>query len=90
MRNVFRWMKVLYWQLGEHALHPVHKVEGEDWRCNNIFKSTCTAGGKVCRLVIDSKSYDNVVFEEVVHKLEFKMEKQPYPADWRGLGKKKR
>jgi hypothetical protein len=41
------------------------KTEGEDWRRNN-FQSTCTVGGKVCRLVVDSGSCENVVSEEVV------------------------
>lgn len=27
--------------------------EGDDWLCNNIFKLTCTIGGKAYKLIID-------------------------------------
>ena len=44
------------------------EVEGDSWLHNNIFQSTCTIGGKVCQLVIDSGSCENVVAEEAVQK----------------------
>ena len=46
-----------------------HKSEGEDWLQSNIFQTTCTIGGKVCGLVIDSRSCENVVSEEAIQKL---------------------
>ncbi|XP_022876690.1 uncharacterized protein K02A2.6-like [Olea europaea var. sylvestris] len=50
-----------------------------DWLRNNIFQSTCTVGGKVCKFVIDSGSCENVVAEEVVKKLGLQTEKHPKP-----------
>ena len=52
------------------------KSEGEDWLQSNIFQTTCTMGGKVCRLVIDSGSCENVVSEEAVQKLGLATEKR--------------
>jgi hypothetical protein len=42
------------------------KMGGDDWRRHNIFHSTCTMRGKVCKLIIDSRSCENVVSEEAV------------------------
>lgn len=55
-----------------------------DWLRNNIFQSTCTVGGKVCKFVIDSGSCENVVVEEVVKKLGLQTEKhsKPYKLAW--------
>ncbi|TNV97344.1 hypothetical protein C5H24_12795, partial [Xylella fastidiosa] len=53
--------------------------EGKSWLRNNIFQSTCTIGGKVCRYVIDSGSCENVVSEEAVQKLNLKTEAHPNP-----------
>ncbi|XP_022889239.1 uncharacterized protein LOC111404704 [Olea europaea var. sylvestris] len=50
-----------------------------DWLHNNIFQSTCTIGGKVCKFVIDSGSCENVVAKEVVKKLGLQTEKHPKP-----------
>jgi len=54
-------------------------ADGDSWLRNNIFQSTCTIGGKVCRLVIDSGSCENVVAEEAVQKLGLATEKHPHP-----------
>jgi hypothetical protein len=45
-----------------------HQLKGDDWR-RNIFHSTCTMGGKVCRSVIDLGSCKNVVSKKAVPKL---------------------
>ena len=55
------------------------KSEGEDWFRSNIFQTTCTIGGKVCRLVIDSGSCEKVVSEKAVQKLGLATEKHPNP-----------
>ncbi|XP_021831119.1 uncharacterized protein LOC110771169 [Prunus avium] len=54
-------------------------ADGDSWLRNNIFQSTCTIGGKVCRLVIDSGSCENVVADEAVQKLGLATEKHPHP-----------
>ncbi|KAM1502646.1 hypothetical protein ACFXTO_027964 [Malus domestica] len=48
---------------------PWEIEEDDGWLWHNIFQSTCTIGGKVCRLVIDSGRWENVIFEETVNKL---------------------
>ena len=60
------------------------KFEGEDWLQRNIFQNTCTIGGKVCRIVMDSGSCENVVLEEAVRKLGLTTEKlpNPYKLSW--------
>lgn len=49
----------------------------EDWSRTNIFHSTCTISEKVCKLLIDNGSYENVVFEEAVPKLQLKTDHHP-------------
>jgi hypothetical protein len=55
------------------------KAKDEDDQHHNLFHSWCTIGGKVCQLVIDSGSCENVVAEEVVEKLALETEKHPNP-----------
>ena len=42
------------------------KVKGDDGQQHNLFHSTCMIGGKVCKLVIDKDSCENVIAEEAV------------------------
>lgn len=44
---------------------------------HNIFASTCTINGKVCRFIIDSGSSENVIAADVVPKLSLKPETHP-------------
>jgi hypothetical protein len=55
------------------------KADDEDEQRHNLFHSRCTIGGKVCQLVIDLGSCENVVAEEVVEKLALETEKHPNP-----------
>ena len=57
------------------ACFTPRKLEGKGWLRSNIFQTTCTIEGKVCRLVIDSVSCENVVSEEVIQKLGLAIEK---------------
>ncbi|EOA23315.1 hypothetical protein CARUB_v10019144mg, partial [Capsella rubella] len=41
--------------------------------------STCTIRGKVCRMIIDSGSFTNVISEEAVSKLALFTESHPTP-----------
>jgi hypothetical protein len=45
------------------------KTEGDDEQRHNLFHSTCTIGGKVCKLIIDGGSCENMVVEEAIQKL---------------------
>lgn len=59
-------------------------VENNGWLRNNIFQSTCTINGKVCRLVIDSGSCENVISEDAINKLSLETQQhpQPYKLSW--------
>ena len=46
---------------------------------NNLFHSRCTIEGKVCKLIIDSGSSENVIAEDAVKKLSLQDEKHPTP-----------
>ncbi|XP_024038267.1 uncharacterized protein LOC112097314 [Citrus clementina] len=61
--------------------------KGQDkdkWLPQNIFQTTCTIRGKVCRMVIDSGSCENVILEEAITKLNLKTEphQTPYKLTW--------
>jgi hypothetical protein len=60
------------------------KAEDENDQCHNLFHSWCTIGGKVCQLVIDSGSCENIVADEMVDKLALETEKHPnlYRLEW--------
>ena len=51
---------------------------------DNIFQTKFTSHGKVCNVIIDSRSCTNVVAEEMVTKLNLKTEPypQPYKIQW--------
>src|SRR5574338_70000 len=53
--------------------------EETSWLRSNIFQSTCTILGRVCKFVIDAGSCDNIISTEAVKKLELKTEKHPKP-----------
>ncbi|KAE8668214.1 putative Quercetin 3-O-methyltransferase 1 [Hibiscus syriacus] len=52
---------------------------GDDWLRTNIFHTTCTVADKVCKMIIDSGSCENVVSDEVVQKLQLKTDRHPKP-----------
>lgn len=53
--------------------------EDSSWLRSNIFQSTCTILGKVCKFVIDAGSCDNIISSEAIKKLALKAEKHPKP-----------
>ncbi|CAA7029167.1 unnamed protein product [Microthlaspi erraticum] len=53
----------------------------ESWLWTNIFRTTCTIRGKVCRLLIDSGSCTNIISEEAATKLA--MFTEPHPTSYR-------
>ncbi|XP_059441888.1 uncharacterized protein LOC132174213 [Corylus avellana] len=50
----------------------------EDW-LRNIFHTKCTSSGKVCNVIIDGGSCENVVSTTMVEKLNLKTEPHSYP-----------
>ncbi|KAK0598677.1 hypothetical protein LWI29_036937 [Acer saccharum] len=63
------------------------RADGSDWLRNNVFHSTCTILGKVCRFNVDGGSCENIAFADVVSKLGIKIEKHltPYRLFWAAI-----
>lgn len=55
------------------------RQDDQPWLRTNIFSSTCTVKGKICRFVIDSGSSRNVISEEAVNKLGLRRSDHPAP-----------
>ena len=55
------------------------KNYGDSWLRTNIFRTRCTSGGKVCQVIIDGGSCENMVSKEMVDKLNLQCEKHPHP-----------
>jgi hypothetical protein len=55
---------------------PVHK--------NNLFRTTCKTKDRVCKVIIDSGSTDNIVSTKMVEKLELETSAhlKPYKVSW--------
>lgn len=54
------------------------KASQESWLRTNLFRSTCTINGRVCKLIIDSGSCANVISHDAVQKLG--LEVRPHPS----------
>ncbi|GKC87358.1 putative reverse transcriptase domain-containing protein [Tanacetum coccineum] len=54
-------------------------VDVISWFRNNIFRTKCTSKGKICDMIIDGGSCENVVSTYMVEKLGLKMEDHPKP-----------
>jgi hypothetical protein len=63
------------------------KEDDEEWLRDSIFYSTCNILGKVCPLVIDGRSCENVVSQEAIDNLGFKTEEHPNPYKLSSLKK---
>ena len=44
-----------------------------------MFRTCCKSGGKICKVIIDGGSTDNLVAEEMVQKLGLKRVRHPCP-----------
>lgn len=51
----------------------------DSWLRTNIFRTRCTSKGKVCQVIIDSGSFENMVSKEMVDKLKLKCDTHPHP-----------
>ncbi|XP_042009226.1 uncharacterized protein LOC121757810 [Salvia splendens] len=62
----------------------VAAAEEELWLRHNIFQTKCTAKGKVCNVIIDGGSCENVVSSIMVEKLGLRTiaHPQPYKLSW--------
>ena len=50
----------------------------DSWLRKKIFRTRCTSGGKVCKVIIDSGSCENMVSQEMVDKLKLHYDKHPH------------
>jgi hypothetical protein len=64
-------------------LKPEAEIEKPVQR-NSLFRTTCKTKDKVCKVIIDSGSTDNLVSTEMVEKLELKTtaHPKPYKVSW--------
>ena len=56
----------------------------ENSQRNNLFHTRCTAHGKICEVIIDGGSCENMVATTMVEKLNLSTEKypRPYKLSW--------
>lgn len=59
-------------------------TEEEYWLQTDIFQMTCMVKGKLCHMIIDVRSCENVISFEVINKLQLPVEK--HPTLYRGHG----
>ncbi|GKG47365.1 hypothetical protein Tco_0506850, partial [Tanacetum coccineum] len=59
-------------------------VDDNLWLCNNIFRTKCTSNEKICDMIIDRDSCENVVSTYMVEKLGMKTKDhlEPYQLTW--------
>ncbi|GKV29618.1 hypothetical protein SLEP1_g38525 [Rubroshorea leprosula] len=62
-------------------------TKDEDWLRHNIFHTRCTSRGKVCNVIIDSGSCENVVSNYMVDKLGLPVKDHPHPYKLQWLRK---
>ncbi|GKV33822.1 hypothetical protein SLEP1_g42272 [Rubroshorea leprosula] len=62
-------------------------TKDEDWLRHNIFYTICTSRGKVCNVIIDSGSCENVVSNYMVEKLGLPVKDHPHPYKLQWLRK---
>ena len=69
--------------LKKTLLAPKSEAE-DDWLRTNIFYTTCNIGGRVCNMIIDGGSCENMISQDVVDKLNLKTEdhSHPYKLSW--------
>ena len=64
-------------------LKPESEIEKSVQR-NSLFRTTCKTKDRVCKVIIDSGSTDNLVSTKMVEKLELKTtaHPNPYKVSW--------
>ena len=72
-----------YLMMKKFLLKPEPGVKNSIQR-NNLFMTTCKTKDKVCKVIIDSGSTDNLVSTEMVEKLELDTTAhlKPYKVSW--------
>ena len=68
-------------------LNATMLTEDESWLRHNIFYTRCTVKAKVCKVIIDSGSCENVVTNYMVEKLKLSTMAHPHPYKLQWLRK---
>jgi hypothetical protein len=73
--------------LRKFLLKPEAEIEKPVQR-NNLFRTACKTKDKVCKVIIDSGSTENIVSIEMVNKLDMKTNAhpRPYKVSWMQKG----
>jgi hypothetical protein len=58
------------------------KEEREPFQRNSLFRTACKTKDRVCKVIIDSGSTDNMVSTEMVEKLKLETTAHPNPYKW--------
>ena len=53
--------------------------DDKDWLRHNVFQTTCTVTRRVCKLIIDNESCENIISQEATTKSNLKIETHPHP-----------
>ena len=63
-------------------------VKEEPKQRRTLFRARCKIFGKVCKVIVDSSSIDNIISEDAVKKLklETKPHTNPYKVTWLNKG----
>ncbi|XP_022029915.1 uncharacterized protein LOC110930839 [Helianthus annuus] len=66
------------------SIAPASSIGDTLWLRNNIFRTKCTSKGKICTIIIDGGSCENMVATSMVEKLGLKVEPHPdrYQLTW--------
>ena len=60
--------------IGNREFFTLKCQDKEKWLRQNIFQTTCIVGGKEWRMIINLDSYENVILEKTLTKLNLKTE----------------
>jgi hypothetical protein len=69
-----------------HILNIAPIME-DDWHRKSIFRTCCTVYGKVCDVIIDGGSWENVVSQAMVEKFALVTVEHPHPYNLAWLKK---
>nr|GEW62323.1 reverse transcriptase domain-containing protein [Tanacetum cinerariifolium] len=66
------------------SVAPSKSIDDDSWRRNNIFRTKCNSKDKVCNMINDGGSCENVVSTYMVEKLALKTvdHSEPYQLTW--------
>jgi hypothetical protein len=64
-------------------LKPEKEMENPVQR-NSLFRTTCKTKDRVCKVIVDSGSIDNLVYTKMVEKMELETvaHPSPYKVSW--------